>query len=79
MTGKFARLSGDRLRAALALIPSWQRTPTTSVACPECATDGLRIADHSVRPHAEWYTLSCTACGLDESIHSPMSLPRSFD
>ena len=79
MTEKHLRLTGDSLKAALAMIPTWHRTPEASFACPRCASKGLQIADRSVRPHAEWYALSCSTCGLDDNIHIPMSIPRHFD
>jgi transcription elongation factor Elf1 len=79
MTEKQPRLSGDSLKAAFAMIPSWHRSPEVSIACPRCTSEGLQIADRSVRPHAEWYALTCSACGLDDNIHIPMSIPRHYD
>jgi hypothetical protein len=37
--------------------------------------NGLKITDHSARPHAEWYALKCGACGLDAMVHVPMAPP----
>lgn len=71
VTGK--SLPGDLVRDALARIAEWRLAPMEPVACPVCDTLGLAIEDRSTRPYAEWYALSCQACGLDHTIHIPMS------
>jgi predicted RNA-binding Zn-ribbon protein involved in translation (DUF1610 family) len=50
-------------------IAQWRSDPQRAVACPACGTAGLEIIDRSARPHAEWYALSCDACGLRETLH----------
>jgi hypothetical protein len=42
------------------------------VACPACDKPGLAIVDRSARPHAEWYALTCSACGLSETLNIPL-------
>jgi hypothetical protein len=68
-------LSADETRVALVTIARWRENPETAVACPVCSALGLSIADRSARPYAEWYHLSCAACGLDETIHIPLGPP----
>ena len=55
--------------AILKRIAVWRADPKLAIACPVCGRDGLSIADRSARPYAEWYQLSCTACGLDETLY----------
>jgi hypothetical protein len=62
-------LTAEQQRAAVARITAWRADPQRRVACPVCGAEGLRIVDRSARPHTEWYALSCTACGLDETLH----------
>lgn len=66
-------LPPDKLREALARIAAWRLALSEPVACPVCDAMGLVIRDHSTRPYAEWYALSCEACGLEHTIHIPMS------
>lgn len=68
-------LSAAGQREALLRISEWRRDPRKSVACPVCQARGLLIIDRSARPHAEWYALSCAACGLDETLHIPLGSP----
>lgn len=68
-------LSADELRTALTIITAWRAHPETPAPCPHCRTPGLTIVDRSARPYAEWYYLSCAACGLDETIHIPLGPP----
>jgi transcription elongation factor Elf1 len=68
-------LSTDELRLALAAIARWRIDAEATLDCPRCGADGLHLADRSARPHAEWYHLSCTACGLDETVHIPLGSP----
>lgn len=72
-------LSAGELRTALQSIAHWRAEPETPVACPRCLAHGLALADRSARPYAEWYQLSCTACGLDETIHIPLAPPPMGD
>ena len=65
-------LPPDRIHEALATIRAAHQDPDSPVVCPVCREPGLVIEDQSARPHAEWYALSCKACGLDDTIHIPM-------
>lgn len=56
-------------------VAAWRADPAVPVACPVCDAPGLDIVDHSARPYAEWYALSCAACGLNETLNVPMSAP----
>ncbi len=68
-------LNAVALRLALDRIQSFRIDPEASIACPSCDAAGLKIEDRSARPYAEWYHLSCAACGLDETIHIPLAPP----
>ena len=70
MTGK--PLPPDKLRTALHRIAAWRTAPGEAVACPVCEAPGLEILDQSARPYAEWYALSCAACGLKATINVPL-------
>jgi hypothetical protein len=65
-------LPPDKLPIALARIAAWRVAPEASVACPVCEAAGLEILDQSARPYAEWYVLSCAACGLKATINVPL-------
>jgi transcription elongation factor Elf1 len=65
-------LTPEQQREAMRQVGAWRARPTQPVACPACGADGLGVVDRSARPHAEWYALSCAACGLDETLHIPM-------
>lgn len=74
--------SPEELSAARRAITDWQAGGTSaasSIACPLCGTPGLVVIDRSARPHAEWYALSCNACGLDETVAIPLgaAIPRN--
>lgn len=68
-------LPPDRVKAAMKAIWAWRADTNKPVACPVCGTDGLVIVDRSARPHTEWYSLTCPACGLEHVLHIPMSAP----
>ncbi|HUS98243.1 MAG TPA: hypothetical protein VMX97_16070 [Hyphomicrobiaceae bacterium] len=68
-------LPADKIAIAFARITAWRDKPDDPVACPVCEATGLAIVDQSARPYAEWYSLTCQACGLDTSIHIPMAPP----
>ena len=70
------RLRSENVQSALGAIAAWRADPATPVACPACGREGLAVSDRSARPHAEWYVLSCAACGLNDSVHIPLSPPR---
>jgi hypothetical protein len=62
-------------REALEVLARWRRDAAQPVSCPLCPTGVLSITDHSARPHAEWYRISCRACGLDQNLHIPLRAP----
>jgi hypothetical protein len=68
-------LDAAQQRTALKRIAAWRSDPKRPVACPACSRDGLVVIDRSARPYAEWYALSCAACGLDETLHVPLGPP----
>jgi transcription elongation factor Elf1 len=68
-------LPPEKVHRALAAISTWHAGPEKPVACPACGRDGLSVSDRSARPYAEWYVLSCAACGLDYTLHIPLSPP----
>ena len=73
-------LPADVQGEALRRIAGWRLEPARPVACPVCEAPGLAIEDRSARPHAEWYVLTCAACGLAETLHVPMGAPsRNWD
>jgi len=69
-------LTPEATQEAYRRITAWRVDPMQSVKCPTCEADGLVIIDRSARPYAEWYALSCAACGLDETLNVPMSAPH---
>ena len=68
-------LTAEQQRAAFQAIAAWRVDLHKPVACPACGKAGLAIIDRSARPYAEWYALSCAACGLDETLHIPLAAP----
>jgi hypothetical protein len=68
-------LPADKVRTALARIVGWRMASAEPVACPVCEAPGLAILDQSARPYAEWYALSCAACGLKATINVPLGPP----
>jgi hypothetical protein len=68
-------LSPEQVREATRRIAAWRADPGGPVACPACGAPGLSIVDRSARPYAEWYALSCAACGLDETLNIPLGPP----
>jgi predicted RNA-binding Zn-ribbon protein involved in translation (DUF1610 family) len=68
-------LDADQQRKALRIVAAWRAEPDAPAACPACGKPGLAIIDRSARPHAEWYELSCPACGTSETLHIPLGSP----
>ncbi|WP_295557565.1 hypothetical protein [uncultured Hyphomicrobium sp.] len=68
-------LSADELRLGLEAVRRRHSDADAALDCPRCRAAGLSLVDQSARPHAEWYHLSCAACGLDETIHIPLGPP----
>lgn len=67
-----AGLAPDKVGAAMAVIATWRAGADVPLTCPQCGAEGLDITDCSARPHAEWYRLSCAACGLDAMLSIPL-------
>ena len=65
-------LDADQLREASRGIAARRANPRAPVACPACGKLGLDIIDRSARPYAEWYVLTCVACGLSETLNIPL-------
>jgi len=73
-------LTVDQQREAFRAIAVWRADPDAAIACPACGKPGMTIIDRSARPHAEWYALSCAACGLSETLHIPLgAAPPTLD
>jgi hypothetical protein len=68
-------LTADQQREAARRISQWRADPLQPVVCVACSKPGLAIIDRSARPYAEWYALSCPACGLDETLHIALGPP----
>lgn len=65
-------LTPEQQKEAMRRIAAARSEPGSPIACPACGADGLQIIDRSARPHAQWYALTCPACGLAETLHIPM-------
>jgi hypothetical protein len=70
-------LTFDEITKALPRINGWRLDPDSAVVCPRCEAPGLVIIDQSARPYAEWYALSCAACGMAASLHIPLAGPSA--
>ena len=68
-------LGPEDVKQALRSIAAWRADPDAPAACPVCGAAQLSIIDRSARPYAEWYYLTCAQCGLEETLHIPMSPP----
>jgi hypothetical protein len=68
-------LPAERQSEAFACVAAWRTDPDAVRACPVCAAPGLQITDCSARPYAEWYVLSCPACGLKAKLQIPLRGP----
>jgi hypothetical protein len=62
-------LTAEQQKRAGGSIAAWRANPLAPLQCPACGKPGLGIVDRSARPHAEWYALSCAACGMSETLH----------
>ena len=62
-------LDAAQQRAMMPVIARWRSDPTAAGGLPGVRQGGLAIIDRSARPYAEWYALTCAACGLDETLH----------
>jgi len=65
-------LTPEQQRETIRRVAAWRSGPARPVACPVCGVEGLAIIDRSARPHAEWYALTCPACGLSETLQIPL-------
>jgi hypothetical protein len=68
-------LTPEQQREAGRRISGWRADPQRPVDCPACGKAGLEIIDRSARPYAEWYAISCAACGLNETLHIALGPP----
>ena len=68
-------LTRDEMANALPRILAWRVDPDAPVICPRCDKPDLNVIDRSARPYAEWYALSCPACGLDVTVNIPLGPP----
>jgi hypothetical protein len=68
-------LGQEDVTKALRSIAAWRADPDSPATCPVCGAAHLSIIDRSARPYAEWYYLTCAQCGLEETLHIPMSPP----
>jgi hypothetical protein len=68
-------LTANEITKALARIGAWRLDPEQPVACPRCDVARLTIIDRSARPYAEWYVMSCAACGLQATLNIPLPGP----
>ncbi len=59
------------MQNAMTRLRMWQADPSADQTCPNCDAPGLKIKDRSARPHAEWYAMKCSVCGLDDAIQIP--------
>ena len=62
----------EALKAALVSISVWQQMPSRPAECPLCNAATLAIEDRSARPYTAWFALSCSNCGLADTITYPM-------
>lgn len=60
-------------RAAYARIATWRQAPDAPMSCPRCDAMGATLTDRSARPFAEWFEITCTACGLNHTFNVPVS------
>jgi hypothetical protein len=65
-------LTAEQQREVVRGVAAWRADPQRPVACPACGRPGVEVVDRSARPHAEWYALTCPACGLSETLHIPL-------
>ena len=73
-------LTAEQQRVAAVRIAAWRADPRRPAACAVCGAEGLEIVDRSARPHAEWYALTCNACGLSETLHIALgAAPPALD
>jgi len=62
------KLPPEAVQAAHAAIAAWQQAPDQPAVCPVCQSAVLAVVDRSARPYTAWFVLSCSACGLDDTI-----------
>ncbi|MEL6298265.1 MAG: hypothetical protein AAFQ45_06820 [Pseudomonadota bacterium] len=75
-----AILTDEKMRKAMRAINAARQGAVDDQRCPDCNAQGLLVEDRSARPHAEWYQLTCSACGFDEAIQIPLgTTPITLD
>ena len=65
-------LTADQHRRAIRSIAAWRADSWCAGRLSGVRASRLAIIDRSARPHAEWYALTCPACGLSETLHIPL-------
>lgn len=66
----------DLTDAVLATVRRWQAGAPPPFVCPACGAVAAIVEDRSARPHAEWYALTCSACGVETVVQLPLgSMP----
>ena len=68
-------LRPENLSDAMAALNAWRQNSGSAVHCPLCGEPGLAVEDHSTRPYAEWYAMTCSSCGFDDTLHIPGATP----
>jgi hypothetical protein len=71
-------LPAEHMTVALQRIAAWRNDPFERQTCPLCGAPDLEIVDRSARPFAEWYALTCAACGLETTVHIPLPGPSGI-
>jgi hypothetical protein len=72
MAGRITLDVADQ-RRAFAIVDSWRIAGAAGDAdCVRCGARRMAIVNASTPPHAEWFLLSCAACGLDTMLHRAM-------
>jgi len=72
MSDAAPKLPPEAFKKALIAIAAWQQAPHLPGVCPVCGAAVLAIVDRSARPYTAWFGLTCTACGLVDTITYPL-------
>lgn len=59
----------DVMRVAMRRIRLWEGDKSKLPNCPLCEAPGMTVVDQSARPYSEWYRVTCSHCGLEDTIH----------
>ena len=66
-------LSESEWEKAHHAVLAWKNNGQGTQACPRCGAPGLAVVDRSARPYSEWFELSCMACNLQVTMHTPLA------